>query len=73
MKAGMGTSRVIAALALLYLKSTPKDIYIVYLNESLKKRDMDQCKDLWTFEGARNKKKALRIKHVVGIKKVPAD
>jgi hypothetical protein len=40
MGAGMGKSRVIAALALLYLKATTKDIYIIYLNESLKKRDM---------------------------------
>ena len=37
--AGKGKSRVIAALAFLYLKATSKDIYIVYLNDSLKKRD----------------------------------
>ena len=40
MGAGKGKSRVIAALALLYLKASTKDIYIVYLNDSLKKRDM---------------------------------
>ena len=73
MGAGKGKSRVITALALLYLKTTPKDIYIVYLNDSLKKRDRDQCKDLWTFEVARDKKNSQRIKHVVGINKVPAD
>ena len=69
----MGKSRVISALALLYLKTTSKDIYIVYLNDSLKKRDKNQCKDLWTFEGARDKQNALRIKHVVGISKLPTD
>ena len=37
MGAGKGKSRVIAALALLYLKASTKDIYIVYLNDSLKK------------------------------------
>lgn len=69
----MGKSRVIAALALLYLKATTKDIYIIYLNESLKKRDMKQCEDLWKFEQSYDKKDAERIHHVVGVKKLPIE
>ena len=73
MGAGKGKSRVIAALALLYLKTTSKDIYIVFLNDSLKKRDKEQCNDLWTFEGHLDKKNAKRIHHVVGVNNIPAD
>ena len=73
MGAGKGKSRVIAALALLYLKSTSKDIYIVFLNDSLKKRDKEQCKELWTFEGIFDKENAKRIHHVVGVNSIPKD
>ena len=73
MGAGKGKSRVICALALLYLKASKKDIYIVYLNDSLKKRDMKQCEDLWKFEQSYDKKDAERIHHVVGVRNLPTD
>ena len=73
MGAGKGKSRVIAALALLYLKASTKDIYIVYLNDSLKKRDMKQCEDLWKFEQSYDQKDAKRIHHIVGVKNLAID
>ena len=41
--AGKGKSRVAAALALYFLSTTNKQIYLVYPDEGLMRRDKEQC------------------------------
>jgi len=48
---GSGKSRVAAtiALLLLILKTSVKKIYLIYLNDVLKKKDQEDFQDLWSM------------------------
>ena len=67
MGAGMGKSRVAAALAFHMLIKTKKEVYLVYSDGGLLNRDKEQCKDLWSYAGIKNEKEMKRLHHVVGI------
>ena len=61
--AGKGKSRVAAALALYFLTATKKQIYLVYPDEGLMKRDKKQCQYLWTYAGYVHRKGMERLHH----------
>ena len=69
--AGKGKSRVAAALALYFLSDTKKQIYLVYPDEGLMRRDKEQCEHLWTYAGYVHQKGMGRLHHQVGIKGIP--
>ena len=71
--AGKGKSRVIAALAFLFLQLNKQEIYLVYSNNGLMRRDMKQCEDLWAFAGAANEKQMNRLHHIVGVDGLPTN
>ena len=71
MGAGKGKSRVAAALAYHFLLTTKKQIYIVFPDEGLMRRDRDQCKDLWLYAGLVDAEGFQRLHHVVGVKGIP--
>lgn len=61
--AGRGKSRVSAALALYFLTSTKKQVYLVFPDEGLMRRDQEQCKYLWAYAGHAHKKDMARLHH----------
>jgi hypothetical protein len=61
--AGKGKSRVAAALALYFLTSTTKHVYLVYPDEGLMIRDQEQCKYLWKYAGYVYQKGMERLHH----------
>ena len=71
MGAGMGKSRVAAALAFHMLTTTKREVYLVFSDEGLLNRDQEQCKDLWKYTGITNKNDMKRLHHVVGIDDLP--
>ena len=68
--AGRGKSRVAAAIAFYFLKTTKLPIYIVYPNLGLLARDKEKCKGLWRFAEAVDQKVTERLHHVCGIESV---
>lgn len=61
--AGRGKSRVAAALAFYYLATTRKQVYLVYPDEGLMRRDQEQCQHLWAFAGYVHRKEMARLHH----------
>jgi hypothetical protein len=64
----MGKSRIAAAIAMRFLMD-PKggNVYILFSDEGLMKRDQEECELLWSFLEASNKKERMRLMHICKI------
>ena len=71
--AGKGKSRIAAAIALHFLRTTQKDVYIIFPDDGLRRRDQQECQGLWRFVGKWDSQNKKRLKHIVDISKVNLD
>ena len=69
--AGRGKSRVAAAIAFFFLKTSKLPIYMVYPNLGLLQRDKSKCQGLWRFAEGVDARVKDRLHHVCGIESVP--
>ena len=70
MGAGKGKSRVAAALAYYYLTNTKKQVYVVFADEGLKKRDETECEFLWAYAKILHQNEFERLHYWNGLQEI---
>ena len=70
MKPSGGKTRVWSSLALHYMKTTNKLIFVVFPNKGLLKRDEKETEDLWQYAEIVDPKARSRLQFVVGVDEI---
>ena len=65
--AGQGKARVASAIALYFLKTTNRKVYILFSDRGLMQRDQTECERLWRFLSIAEKKEHDRISHICDV------